>query len=494
MAIDISKTMHAVETIAEQLGIDLTAYGNASPTKLILETLQTSVQIIQQTTKTALTEQNPLTATELRSKIGLAALVGLNPAKLMQASQGKVKVMTNGHTVTVGQHAKLKSYSNIDYYVILPNETVQFSKDTELIVRQGTLNSKSFVATGEAWESLQLASDAYIDSKSIEVFRGTDRLTWSYDLSESADCYVRPSYDGTTEIVMSNTCKLNSGESITVQYADCLGIDGDNMETDQYMQASDFAYEGDTDITNSIGIIISEPIVGGTDFENFDTDITNEIMLAGHNNLIGNESQLRQYLSRFKQYMIQTTEVSNGVYCITALRSLEQLCKVYDYFTACTMVDLRTADILALSSHINDYSDKSLDMVVSVKSAAKEQCRVNVDVQMTNPSQETILHTVTDYILSRINANSYDKGGLYKALIALDDVEDCNVSYDGNTNAYGSAVAKNNSAILLCTAANITVNGTRVSYGKFDYDANEHDLTIDRVTTEQMLDIKRQTK
>lgn len=494
MAIDITKTMHAVNVIAEQFGIDLTAYGNASPTKLILATLQQSVHIMQQTTKTALTEQNPLTATELRSKIGLAALVGLNPMKLMTASQGKVKVMTNGHTLTVSQHARLKSYDNIDYYVVLPNETITFSEDTLLTVRQGVLQSVPFTATGELWESFQLTTDSYIDAKSIEVFRGSKRLTTAFSLDERADCYIRPSYDGITEVVMSNHCKLDSGESITIQYADCLGIDGDAIETDMYMQATNFAYEGTNDMSGQIGIVVTEPIIGGTDFESLDADLTNEIMLGGRNNLIGNESQLVQYLSRFKQYMIKTTKVTDGVFCITALRSLAQLCKTYDYFTACTMVDLRSSDLQALNAHINNYSDKSLDIVVSVKGAVKEQCRVNVDVRMDNASSETILHVVTKYLLSRLNTNQYDKAGLYKAIIAIDGVTDVNIDYDGNVNSYGTAVPTNANSILLCTAVKLVVNGVTYTYGDYEGSVAKQDTTIDDVTTSHIVNIKNKNK
>jgi hypothetical protein len=498
--IDTSKIKQAVETIAEELGIDLSAYGNASPTKLIVTALQDAVQILQETTQIALTEQNPLTATDIHSRIGLAALTGLNVAQLLCASSGKIKVEVKGpkaktaHVCTVGQHAKLISPNNIDYYVCLPSEVVKFDRDTELIVKQGILKNMNCICTGQAWESFRLNAENYVDVSSIEVYDGTKQLKVGMKLDEQADIYVRPAYDGTIELVISNQVQMQAGTSLQVIYADCLGIDGDDMEVGQYWNVSQFAYEGDEDISAEVGVYVSEPIIGGTDFENFDKNLANEIMLAGHNNLIGTESQLLQYVKRFKQYALQSVKVSSGVFAIYALRNLEILVKSMDYWTATSKdnLTLHDEDILSLSHHMNKYANKSLDMVVSVVSAEYEQCRVNVNVNMDEASFPAILDIVTEYLVEGYAYRKYEVATLYKKLIALSEVKECTVFFEGNLNAYGSAVPTNSEAILVCTAANITINGERRQYGDYMPTIQTPiDTTVDDVTTDRIITINQ---
>lgn len=491
--IDLNKVQHAVETIAEQLGIDLSAFGNASPTKLILETLKASTQIIQQATQVAITEQNPLTATELRSKIGLAALVGLNPAQLMTASTGKVTVSTDGRAVTIGQHAKLRSKAGIDYYAVLPSETIKFVNDAQIMVRQGTLQTSTFTVSGEPWESFVLAAANYVDCNSIEAFYNNQRLKVGFKLDEDADVYVRPNYDGEIELVLSNAQHFEAGEAIVVSYADCLGIDGDNINVDEEMEVNDFAYDNNSDVTEHIFVVISEAIIGGTDFATFDADLTNEIMLSGHNNLVGTEAQLIQYARRFKQYTVQSARIDNGVFRLSVIRNLQQLATIADYWQSINNLEVNADELLSLARHLNQYSGKSLDLVCSVISGTLEYCRVNVDVQMDEASVETIHDTVVDYLLSRLQIGTYEVAGLYKALLAVDGVNECNVSYDGYTNKYGTAQAKSSTALLICCAANITVNGATTSYGDFSRTENDDiDLTVDRITRDKMTNILEQ--
>ena len=489
MNIDITKTLQAVEIIAEQLGIDLTAYGNASPTKLILAALQSSVQILQETTQIAITEQNPLTATDIKSRLGLAALVGLNPATLFHAASGKVTVQTN-QTIVIGQHAKLMSYDNVDYYVVLPTETVQFSSDTDIQVRQGILKQQNFTATGEPWESFILYADNYVDCDSIEVYYGSKRLTVGYKLDEQADCYVRPNYSGDIEVIIDRAHTLPAGAALTVIYGDCIGIDGDNIQAGQYLIAKEFAYSGDTDVSDTVKVVISEPIIGGTDFEAIDADLSNSIMLAGHNNLIGTEAQLLQYVKQFKQYSIQSCKLTNGVFAINALRSLQLLTKTMDYWTACQNLTLRSEDIVSLNEHLNKHSKKSLELVISVKHAIQEQCKVNVTVNMNTPAPDAIQSIVVQYLLDKQNANAYDVATLYKQLIAVPGVTECNVSFSGNVNEYGTAVPFATDAALICSAATIAVNGIGKTFGTWTAPVGVSiDATIDNVATNRIVSI-----
>lgn len=485
--INIAKATEAIEQVAENLGIDLSAYGNASPVKLIMAALTAAADIMQQTTKVALTEQNPLTATELQSKFGLAALAGLNVTSMMKASIGKVTVNPMSHTATVGQYARLRSYDNVDYYVVLPSEAVKFTEPTELIVKQGVLKTLDFVTDSDKWNAFELTANNFIDTSSIQVYANGTKLKLGFKLDEEADAYIRPSYTGKVEVVLSKTLNVPSGTAIKVDYAECIGVEGDNVKTNERMRAQSFAFEGDIDISEDIQIYISEPIIGGTDFATFDNDITNEILLGGRNNLIGNESQLVQYLSRFKQYSIRTAKVSDGVFAITMLKSLPVLAKSLGYWQAAGNLTPTGADVQALNSHISTYSGKSIDMAVAVKAAKQENCKVVVNVNMTNAEPATILATVEQYLLSRVSIGTYEVAGLYRELINVAGVNECKVSYEGNVNSFGTAMPSNDKAMLICTAADITVNGNTIHYGTYagtgidDTDTTVRDVTVDYI-------------
>lgn len=485
---NITKLTDAVQTIAEELGINLTAYGNASPTKLILSGLEAAVDIMQQTAQLALTEQNPLTATDLHSKIGLAALVGLNPSQLLLGSSGMIEVDAGDKTISIGQHAKLKSYDNVDYYAVLPSEVVKFTGKAQLLVKQGKLQQINVDALGKQYQTVSLQADNFVDSSSIEVYAGNERLSIGYKFDEQADCYVRPDYSGNAELVLAKS--IAAGTTLKVIYADCIGIDGDNMQVGQLMRVEQFAYAGDEDVSAEIKVSIAEPIIHGTDFAGLDTDLTNAIMLSGHNNLIGTEAQLLQYLSTFKQYAVQSAKLVASVFQIRALRNLDMLVKTTDYWTACANLKLRTEDILALSRHLNQYASKSIELLISVEHAMQEQCRVNVVVNMADYAPETVLDIVTTYLEQRFKIGSYDVAGLYKALIANDSITECSVSYDGHVNNFGTAMPSTTDAMLICSAANITVNGIRKQYGSYDASTiTNGDNAIKQVTTERIQDI-----
>lgn len=467
--IDPQEIRKQVNALAESYGIDLHAYGNASPTKLIVESIIQAASLMQQTTKVAITERNPATAMEFRSMLGLAAITGLNPASMLTASYGKVKVQLDKYaTGTVNQHAKLIQ-NGLPYYVVLPAESVTVCNDDELVVRQGLYRTQTFVATGEHLETFKLQTDNYVDVDSIEVTVDNIRLTVGRQLDDNCDCIASLDYDGNPIVMVNKTFLLTAGHSVVISYADCVGISGDNVEVGTYMSASSFIFNGDTDITGNCKIVVSEPIIGGTDFEMLYKDMQAMIMHGGKNNLIGSESQLLQYVSRFKQYAVQNTEVTNGVLVLYCMRNLAYLTRTASYWDVCNNLDITADDIHALETHVRNLDSKVIDLLVAVEHAKPEHCKLVVHIagaaDITNVMQE-----VEAYLSANFTDRCYEVGDLYSRLLQVDNVKQVRVQFVGNTNNFGSAVPSNPGNILVCTAADITIDGVAYSYGSYTPD------------------------
>jgi hypothetical protein len=90
--IDLNKLETDIQRIADELDIDLSMYGNASPTRLLIESLKLGVRNIMDIMLLLNNEQNPLTATHFKSKLGLASILSINNASMLSASEGKVIV------------------------------------------------------------------------------------------------------------------------------------------------------------------------------------------------------------------------------------------------------------------------------------------------------------------------------------------------------------------------------------------------------------------
>lgn len=484
--IDPQLLRQQVNLLAEQYGIDLQSYGNASPTKLIVESTILASTLLQQATKVAITERNPATAMEFRSMLGLAAITGLNPATKLQASLGKIKVAIEGHSSgTIVQHAKL-SLNNIAYYVVLPAEAVSVKDGDVLIAKQGIIKTQTFTATGEHLETFTLQANNFVDFDSIEVTVDDVRLTVGKQIEDDCQCTATLDYNGKPIVMIAKSFLLGAGKSVVISYADCIGIAGDNLQAGQEMSVSTFIYNGDTDITADCKVTIEEPFIGGTDFDTFYKDLQADILLGGKNNLIGSEYQLLQYLAKYKHYTIQQSSMINGVLTLYCLHNLEYMVKTQSYWDACTNLDLTQDDINALTYHVNELDCKSTDMLVSIEHATYETCRVNVNIagsaQLTD-----IVATVEQYLADNFSDRCYEVGDLYKRLMQIDNVQQVYITFDGNTNSYGSAVPVNSTAILVCTSARIKLNGELHEYGSYTPDVKSTIADEIKVLTETQI-------
>lgn len=456
-----------VAKLAEACGIDLSAYGNASPTKLITEVIVQATEVLQTSTRIAMTERNPATAMEFRSILGLASLTGFAPATMLKASAGKIKLsMKDTMTVEVAQHAKLRSDDNIYYYVVLPAESVLAKDGDELYVKQGIIKQVSYSATGEHLESFNLPAENFVDFDSIDVTVDNVRLTVGKSVDDDAQCIAMLGYDGQMQIVIKKTVLLQPGQSVVITYADCIGIGGDNLNVDTYMQASNFAYAGDADVTKQIEILVSEPIIGGTDFENLYKDMALQIQASGKNNLIGNKEQLIAYVNRYKQYTVQNSELADGILNLYCLRNLQFTVRKQSYWDAVNDLNLTTADITALQNHLNNLDIKSASILCRVQHAQPEHCKLKVTIAGAADITE-VMQVVEAYLAEQFNDRCYEVGTLYKALMNINYVNQCFVQFAGNTNDFGSAVPRNANNILICSGADVTINGVTHRYGNY---------------------------
>jgi hypothetical protein len=305
----------------------------------------------------------------------------------------------------------------------------------------------------------------FVPASEISVYIGGNRITVGKSIDQGTDCFVTMNADGQTEIVVHNDSKYESGQSISIDYVDSIGIEGDNVNVGETMTATSFAYAGDKDITSSVSIVISEPIIGGTDFEHFADDIVHATLLCGHNNLIGTNDQLLAYAKRFKQYVVQTSYISSGVLNILCIRNPNYFMQTQDYWTLASNLALTDSDVNALANHINSLSDKALDKLVNVLPANIETFKVQISVKMTEESPASIANALVDYLLANIYDRTYELSNLYNAISAIDGITQVYCQFIGNTNEYGSAEPADTNSILICNSATITVNGVRYNYG-----------------------------
>lgn len=478
-SISLSKISKDIQQLSNDLGIDLSKYGNASPVKLMLKSLELASRTIQDTFLTLNNEQNPITATHFKSRLGLATVQSLQPTKLLQGSSGKIMVDPKNRVIRVNQYSKLTDDKGHDFYVVLPTESVIINEPTELVIKQGTRTSITETLTGEKWQAIDLDSKNYVDSYSIDVHLNGRRLKIGFNLDEEADCYVTMSDNAVTQIVLDKNLEVTAGESLVIDYAECIGVYGDNIETGTYMSGSKFAFSGDDDVTKDCEIYISMPIIGGTDFDNFDVDLAQEIRYAGKNNLIGTQKQMMQYVNRFKQYIVQISKLNDGVLTLTCYRNIRFQLLDKDYWEAIQELMMTQDDIRSLREHLNALGSKSLELVVDVDAAKIAQCIATVYIK--SPKNQSIdanvvAAAVADYAVTDMNTRNYEIGKLYRAVLNAYELDDfrCEIHPLSGTseelchvNEFGTIEPNNVDTILVLGYLDVYIDGELTQFGAY---------------------------
>jgi hypothetical protein len=453
-----------IEGYAESIGVDLNAYGQASPTKIILKAIQFATEAMQTSALVSLNEHNPLTATTLKSKLGLAYLASLNPISLMHNSIGYAKVHTNGLSATIKQYARLRTKDGLDYYALLPSETITITKDTEIQVCQGFVKTVNALIDGSRWQTIKLLSGGLVPYHSVTAYYDGIAMSIGLATNERTDAFLAIDQNGETVLIISNDFQRQVGKSLSVQYVDCLGDYGDMTTINTEFQISQFAYSGDNDISPDIKVTLSAPIIGGTSFDTLSQDLAYGIMLNSKNNLIGNIDQLIAYVKRFKQYLIQSTTIANGVLSLSVIRNIEVLTKTMTYWQATSQLSVDANDIKSLQLHLNTLSNKSTDLLIDITPARVEFCSVVINAKMRKPDHDSIAANVISFALAELQSRTYEQSGLYRTIMQNTLIQEMSCKLQGNTNEYGTASPTNSNAILIINAATITINGITVTY------------------------------
>jgi hypothetical protein len=462
--ININEIQNNIEAKAEELGIDLQAFGNASPTKIIVEAIKFAGQAMQTAALVSLTEQNPLAATSLKSKLGLAYLSGLNYVQNLSSSAGYVMIKPNGMTLSIKQHGIVRSDTGYAYYLDLPSETVQIQDNTEFLVYQGSIKTITVSITNERYQTIVLQSNGIVPHKSVAVYYQGTALSIGYSLTDNADAYLAINSVGELIVIIDKNYDRIAGDYFTIDYVDSLGSYGDNTVVGTVLTGSGVAYNGDDDVSNDITITISKPIIGGTDYQNMLSDLGVELMLGSKNNLIGNSEQLLQYVKRFKQYVIQKSTITDGVLTLSVLRNLQTMVASMDYWTATKSIVIDDNDISSLNLHLKTLSSKSQDLLIDITPATAEYCTAIINVKMPVTDTNSIATVLIDYALSEIYSRNYEIGKLYKALYDNTSITEAYCKFEGNTNDMGTATPTALTNILVINKAIITANGITVTY------------------------------
>lgn len=477
--VDYVKIDDALNALADSLNVDLTMYGNASPTKIIIESLKQSLTVLQETMFLLNNEQNPQTAMHFKSRLGLAALQNLNPVDMLLASTGLIVINPGDYIVTVKQWSKIVSPDGNDYYVDLAVDTMMIDKPTYVTCKQGTRKSTSAILTGAAYQAIPLDASNYVDTLSVIATCNGTQLKLGTKLDEDVDAYISMTIRGTTQLLMSKTGarKFDAGSSVNIDYADCVGIYGDLMTVNEQLKGEKFAFAGTVDVTNKITIAVDKPIIGGTDFDNFDEDLKAETLLAGKNNLIGTEAQMIQYVKRFKQYVVQASKLSDGILVLSCIRSVAELLKIHDYWMAVQYLGMRQEDIDSLLLHLNKLSKKSLDLLVNVETAIVQEVKVNVHIRMPLPDYDAVANAIVEYALAEINTRNFETGKLYATILKnVPAIEQLKLDFEvidspaygvATINDFGTVEPSGPDAIVSLNYADIFINGELTQFGSY---------------------------
>lgn len=370
---------------------------------------------------------------------------------------------------TVKQFSKLKGLNGLMYYVVLPNEAIIIDNEATLQVRQGVMSSYTVHTTGEDYEAIRLnCNDGIVDAGSIALFDGPKPLSIAYDVVSDADAVLQVAIDGTVELVL--TGKWPSGHSLSLQYATCAGIAGNNIEIDQLLES---------EIANVVAYI-AEPILGGTDLEALDAMLSNAIVTSGRNNLIGSEQSVVEFLHRTTEYRALPRRLSNGVLRLLVYRDMTKLLKQVTYLTACGMLQVRQDVADALANKVNNLEQLSLSMLVDVKPAKIERCALQVKAA-GQISKAELLQAVIKSLAEQHGDNTYSTTRLHRDIAMLPGLTDCAVQFiASNINDFGAAKPSDPDAVLVCDAIRLVVNGSAENFG--DYRISDLQASNEHVT------------
>lgn len=466
--------------IAAKRGVNLEEYGAASPTKVFIESLIAVGEIMQLSKNVAITEQNPLTATTLKSKLGLAQLATINVVDILQASLGTVTIDPKGVSLTVPNRLQLESIDNLPYYIDMEHDVLTINQAVEFTVRQGEMTNITFIATGEKYQTFELDVNDLLDTKSVTVIINGIKQRLGRSVNESADFMLALNNTGKPVIISLRT--LASGQSINVSFASCFGLGGDIVTKGMSMTSSALANLNPNN--NAFEIAVNKPIIGGVSQDDLIQSISVEIAGASATNLIGNTAQLETYLARYKRYVMKVSEHrTDGLITVTVSRNIQSLSKEYGYWQAAYLAELYpetntqdAAEFAALLMQMRRMEHLQLDKLVRLIATKVDPFTVEVTASMTLADYDSIVNAIAQYAIDNQSARLYEVADLYEIINNLPNVDECKVVFvPGSTevdiNEYGNALPSSKDRIAIITAVilNVSIDGGPIEQVQWQY-------------------------
>jgi hypothetical protein len=459
-----------INEIAQSFGVDLTLYGDASPTKLFTESLIRSVDIIKSVSAISLTEQNPYTAVTLKSMLGLAAMSQHNVTRYMQASKGKVTLHPVDKPLTLTNRSQLQTDDGVFYYIHMPHDTVMITEPTEFDAYQGVVKTMSFTATGERHESFLLKDEELVDPQSVSVIVNNKQCSIGLSIFDDTDFFITLDSHGECIIVPAKYV-LATGVVVKIHYASCYGYIGDKpvVGTRMLSPALSSLNPDNKDFT----IEISIPIIGGTAKPILSDDLAVMLTGASVTNLIGNAQQLETYLKLYKGYVMSVSERRNYILTVSVCRSLRALTLSQDYWTAVAKVQIDTArpqdaaEFESLRLQLERLPDTQLSNIIQFVPALIQYAAVVLDVNMTVKNVDLIKNTVSEYALKYLDNKLYENADLYAMINGLETVTECQSRLlsglsNAYVNQYGNVFPQSPKHIVIINKLYLTVNGESI--------------------------------
>ena len=173
-----------IEYLSNRFKQSKAVFTAASPFGQILLVIENLTQLVFYYLEDSITELNINEATRLTSVYSLASLAGHNPSRAVSAI-GEISLSTNVDAidapvdfVIIANQTRLSCLNNGLVYILdLPQDEVRFSysgadNGLKLAVRQGILETQTFVSTGSALESFSAGSsqNSFIDNFYVNVY------------------------------------------------------------------------------------------------------------------------------------------------------------------------------------------------------------------------------------------------------------------------------------------------------------------------------------
>lgn len=310
----------------------------------------------------ALTEQNINTAVRKSSIYSLAKVSGYEPY-YGSAATGLINCsvrLTNGldgknNKVYIKNNSLIQNKNTGLFYTLyIPSSylVIDLSKPlmtSQIKIVQGTISSKTYVATGEPLETLHLKLLSMYDKEYIEVYVDGIKYTSAasmYDMTNNGLEYtISTGYDNELDIMFGNGIygkQLKEGQVVVVQYITHNGTRGNIKLSDpvDFVFKSSLYDSAGNEINkiNFLNLSLSTAVSGGSDTDTIDT-VRKMIGYNSRSLVLANEKNFRLFFKRFSfigqcNIWCENNSLEINVACIS--NYINNTTDIEEYFNAYT--------------------------------------------------------------------------------------------------------------------------------------------------------------